>query len=102
MFEQFKSATIDSDRQKYLLALAASEDKDILTNLLGRTLNLTDDFRLQDIAYIFGTVSKNKVGRQVAMDWMTNNYDQIAESLGMIGLDQVGFARFAALLIDGM
>ena len=95
MFEKFKSATLDSDRQKYLFALSASEDEGILTTFLQKTIDRTDgSIRLQDCIYIFRGVSGNKVGRQVIMDWMTNNYDDILDGLG-------GSTRFASEIIAG-
>ena len=94
MFEKFKSATLDSDIQKYLTALSASEDQLILANLLNKTIDLTE-IRLQDVGYIYGGLCSNKVGRHVIMDWMTNSYQDIFDTLG------ANTILIASVIIDG-
>ena len=48
MFEQFKTTKIDSDRQKYMAALSATDDPDTLLNLLNMTIHREESgIRLQ-------------------------------------------------------
>ena len=48
MFEQFKTTKIDSDRQKYMAALSATEDPTTLRNLLNMTIHREESgIRLQ-------------------------------------------------------
>ena len=48
LFEQFKTTKIDSDRQKYMAALSATEDPTTLLNLLNMTIHREESgIRLQ-------------------------------------------------------
>ena len=57
LFEQFKTTKIDSDRQKYMAALSATEDPETLLNLLNMTIHREESgIRLQVKRFISGNV----------------------------------------------
>ena len=57
LFEQFKTTKIDSDRQKYMAALSATEDPTTLLNLLNMTIHREESgIRLQVKWFISGNV----------------------------------------------
>ena len=57
LFEQFKTTKIDSDRQKYMAALSATENPSILLNLLNMTIHREESgIRLQVKWFISGNV----------------------------------------------
>ena len=64
MFGKFNSSNlIDSERLKYIYAMAATEDKDLINHYLDLVLDRNSDgnpIRTQDCLYIFRTISKNK------------------------------------------
>ena len=94
---------MDSDRQKYLTALSVTEDQVILLNFLNMTIYPEESgIRIQDISFIYGIISSNKVGRVVAMGWLNENYDEILNSLGEGGGEAGGggFSRLASLIIS--
>jgi aminopeptidase N len=104
LFEQFKTTKIDSDRQKYMAALSATENPSTLLNLLNMTIHREESgIRLQDCIYIYRGISVNTVGREVAMAWLSVSYDEIVDSLGEAGSNAGGggFARLASTIIDG-
>jgi aminopeptidase N len=104
MYEQFKIVEIDSERQKYIYALGASEDPIILEKYLNMTLDReTSGIRLQDVIYIYRTISSSKIGRDVAMNWIENYYDFIdmayGSATGVIGGGS--FSKYVATIIAG-
>lgn len=104
LLDQFKTTKIDSDRQKYMAALSATEDPTTLRNLLNMTIHREESgIRLQDCIYIYRSISVNPVGREVAMAWLSDSYDEIVDSLGEAGSNAGGggFARLASTIIDG-
>lgn len=105
MYKKFQEVTIDSERQKYIYSLGTSEDKVILEKYLNMTMNRDESgIRLQDCIYVFRTVSVNRVGRYVIMDWMDKYYKEISTAFGDPGSNAgggQGFANFAATILGG-
>ena len=102
LLQKFKTTKVDSDRQKYLTALSVSEDEIILRNFLNMTINPEESgIRIQDISFIYGIISNNKVGRVVAMGWLNENYDEILNNLGEGGGEAGGggFSRLVSVII---
>ena len=102
LVEKFQTAMVDSDRSKYLSALSATEDPVTLLKLLNMTIYRDDSgIRLQDCIYVYRSVSVNKVGRNVAMNWLSDSYEEIVDSLGEAGSNAGGggFARLASTII---
>jgi hypothetical protein len=57
LLDQFKTTKIDSDRQKYMAALSATEDPTTLRNLLNMTIHREESgIRLQVKRFISGNV----------------------------------------------
>ena len=102
MVEKFQTAMVDSDRSKYLSALSATEDPVTLRKLLNMTIYRDDSgIRLQDCVYVYRSVSVNRIGRNVAMNWLSDSYEEIVYSLGEAGSNAGGggFARLASTII---
>ena len=54
LVEKFKTTKVDSDRQKYLSAISATEDQMTLQKLLNMTIYREESgIRLQDCVYIY-------------------------------------------------
>ena len=87
------------------ISVGKTEDEQLLEQYLNKTVNRDESgIRLQDCLYIFRVISANKIGRNVAMNWMNKYYDTIIEAFGADGGNAgggEGFARFASTIIDG-
>ncbi len=83
IFEKFKSVEVDSERKSYIYAMGASEDEAILTEYLKKTISRDESqIKVQDCLYIFRAIGTNRVGRNVALKWLEEDYDKIKESFG--------------------
>ena len=93
---------MDSDRQKYMTALAATVDQDILLKYLNMTIYPEDyGIRVADISFIYESVTRTKNGGDLAMKWLRDNYEEILNSLGEGGGEAGGggFSRLATTII---
>ena len=93
---------MDSDRQKYMTALAATVDQDILLKYLNMTIYPEDyGIRVADISFIYESVTRTKNGGDLAMKWLRDNYEEILNSLGEGGGEAGGggFSRIATTII---
>ncbi len=97
MYNQFKTVEIDSERASYIYAMGASENEAALREYLNKTIHRDESgIRIQDCTYVYRVVSANRVGRNVAMKWLEDDYDKIKESFGE------SFTRFpVASIISG-
>lgn len=82
MLEQFLKATVDSERQKYLYALAKSSNSTVLKNYLDMTISESSGIRRQDVTYVYRSVGGNVVGRDLSFAWLQENWYQIEAYLG--------------------
>ena len=102
LLEQFKTTKVDSDRQKYMTALAATVDQETLLKYLNMTIYPEDyGIRVADISFIYESVTGTKNGGDLAMKWLRDNYEEILNSLGEGGGEAGGggFSRLAATII---
>lgn len=104
LLEKFKTTKVDSDRQKYMTALAATVDQETLLKYLNMTIYPEDyGIRVSDIGFIYESVTRTKNGGDLAMKWLQDNYEEILNSLGEGGGEAGGggFSRIATTIIDG-
>ena len=75
MLERFRSASTPQDEVRFLYALAATEQPD----LLRRTLDmcLSDEVRSQDAPYVIGAILASRVGAPLAWNFVSENWDTI-------------------------
>jgi len=71
--EEFKTAKTPQEEQRYLYALAAFRQEDLLKQTLERTLN--GEVRTQNAPYLVQSVLNNVRGRQLAWDFLKGNWD---------------------------
>ena len=102
LLEKFKTTKVDSDRQKYMTALAATVDQETLLKYLNMTIYPEDyGIRVADISFIYESVTRTKNGGDLAMKWLRDNYEEILNSLGEGGGEAGGggFSRIATTII---
>ena len=102
LLEKFKTTKVDSDRQKYMTALAATVDQETLLKYLNMTIYPEDyGIRVADISFIYESVTRTKNGGDLAMKWLQDNYEEILNSLGEGGGEAGGggFSRIATTII---
>ena len=81
MLEQFKKETVASEIKRFIFALAASEDEEILKEYLQLTLD-RDTIRLQDVIYVFRGIMGQRKGAETAMTWLADNFESIMNDYG--------------------
>ena len=81
MLEQFKKETVASEIKRFIFALAASEDEEILKEYLDLTLD-RDTIRLQDVIYVFRGIMGQRKGAETAMTWLADNFESIMNDYG--------------------
>lgn len=72
---EFKKAIIPQERDRYMYALAGFRDKGLLRETLEKCLN--GEVRLQDAPYLLRTVMTNTTGRELAWQFMKDNWNEI-------------------------
>ncbi|XP_054909476.1 glutamyl aminopeptidase [Poeciliopsis prolifica] len=78
MFQRYKDSTLAQEKDKLLYGLASVEDIGLLYNLLEATKDETV-VRSQDLFTVVRYVSYNAVGRAMAWDWTTLNWDYLVK-----------------------
>ena len=81
MLQKFKAETVASEIKRFIFALAASEDEEILTEYLELTLD-RDTIRLQDVVYVFRGITGQRKGAETAMAWLATNFESIMNDYG--------------------
>ena len=81
MLEQFKKETVASEIKRFIFALAASEDEDVIQEYLQLTLD-RDTIRLQDVIYVFRGIVGQRKGAVTAMTWLSDNFEDIMNDYG--------------------
>ncbi|XP_043999504.1 glutamyl aminopeptidase [Gambusia affinis] len=76
MFQRYKDSTLAQEKDKLLYGLASVEDTDLLHTLLEATKNETV-MKSQDLFTVVRYVSYNPLGRTMAWDWTTSNWDYL-------------------------
>jgi puromycin-sensitive aminopeptidase len=75
MYDRFKAAATPQDQVRYLYALAAPEDPDLLSRTL--SLCLSGEVRTQDAPYVIGSVLTSRAGARRAWPFIEEHWDTI-------------------------
>ncbi|XP_056151977.1 glutamyl aminopeptidase [Lampris incognitus] len=78
MFQRYKDATLAQEKDKLLYGLASVEDVDLLYRLLEASKD-ESVVRSQDLFTVVRYVSSNPVGKSMAWDWTTLNWDYLVK-----------------------
>ncbi|KAM4724354.1 glutamyl aminopeptidase [Anableps anableps] len=76
MFQRYKESTLAQEKDKLLYGLASVEDVELLYSLLEATKD-ENVVRSQDLFTVVRYVSYNPLGRTMAWDWTTLNWDYL-------------------------
>ncbi|XP_047467541.1 glutamyl aminopeptidase [Mugil cephalus] len=76
MFERYKNTSLAQEKDKLLYGLASVENVNLLNRLLEATKN-ESVFRSQDLFTVVRYVSYNTLGKSMAWDWTTHNWDYL-------------------------
>lgn len=75
--QQFKKATTPQEEERFMYALAGFREKSLLTKTLEKTLN--GEIRTQNAPYVVRAVMLNPWGRELAWNFMKENWDQMVK-----------------------
>ncbi|XP_054883503.1 aminopeptidase Ey-like isoform X2 [Poeciliopsis prolifica] len=90
-WSQFQDATVASEAKKLMLALACSNDTQLLERFLEFTLDPTK-IRKQDATAVITAVANNRAGQNLTWQFVTKNWDYMFTEYG------VGSFSFASLI----
>jgi puromycin-sensitive aminopeptidase len=79
-----RGAKLPDERERLEESLGLFKDKKLLEKAL--TYALTKDVRPQDFAHIYGSVARNKVGRELAWQFLKKNWKKLIKIYGVGGL----------------
>ena len=82
--KKFQSAATPQEEQRYLYALAAFRQRDLLTQTLARTIN--GEFRTQDAPFVARSLLTSVHGRELAWEFVKSNWDTMERQYPKAGL----------------
>jgi puromycin-sensitive aminopeptidase len=82
--KKFQSASTPQEEQRYLYALAAFRQRDLLTQTLARTIN--GEFRTQDAPFVARSLLTSVHGRELAWEFVKSNWDTMERQYPKAGL----------------
>ena len=82
--KKFQSASTPQEEQRYLYALAAFRQRDLLTQTLARTIN--GEFRTQDAPFVARSLLTSVHGRELAWEFVKSNWDTMERRYPKAGL----------------
>lgn len=78
LFDRYTKINVATEKQVLLQALGCSRDTWILAHYLAKTLDPNDnDIRIQDIPTVFESLAKNPIGRDMAFNYVINNWKKL-------------------------
>jgi len=82
--KRFKSASTPQEEQRYLYALTAFRQRELLTQTLERTIN--GEIRTQDAPFVARSLLMSVYGRELAWDFVKSNWDTMDRQYPKAGL----------------
>ena len=82
--QHFRTASTPQEEQRYLHALAAFQQLDLVEQTLARTLN--GEFRTQDAPFLLRSLLMSVHGRELAWDFVKANWEQLNRVLPVVGV----------------
>ena len=82
--EKFRSAATPQEEQRYLYALAAFRQRELLTQTLARAIN--GEFRTQDAPFVVRSLLTSVYARELAWEFVKTNWDTMERQYPKAGL----------------
>ena len=82
--QRFRSASTPQEEQRYLYALAAFRQRELLAQTLARTIN--GEFRTQDAPFVVRSLLMSVYGRELAWEFVKANWDTMERQYPKHGL----------------
>jgi len=82
--QRFRSASTPQEEQRYLYALAAFRQRELLAQTLARTIN--GEFRTQDAPFVVRSLLMSVCGRELAWEFVKANWDTMERQYPKAGL----------------
>jgi puromycin-sensitive aminopeptidase len=82
--KKFRSATTPQEEQRFLYALAAFRQPELLTQTLARTIN--GEFRTQDAPFVARSLLTSVYGRELAWEFVKTNWETMERQYPKTGL----------------
>jgi puromycin-sensitive aminopeptidase len=83
-FKKFQSAATPQEEQRFLYALAAFRQRELLTQTLARAIN--GEFRTQDAPFVVRSLLTSVYGRELAWEFVKANWDTMERQYPKAGL----------------
>jgi puromycin-sensitive aminopeptidase len=88
-FNNYKSPeATPQDRNRYLFALTAFQQPDLLQKTLDKTMK-PDEIRTQDASSVVGSLLTSVYGRELAWDFVKGHWQEMSQLYGQSGLSRV-------------
>ncbi|MGH7216629.1 MAG: ERAP1-like C-terminal domain-containing protein, partial [Nitrospiraceae bacterium] len=82
--ERFRTAATPQEERRYLFSLAAFQPKTLLERTLARTIS--GEIRTQDAPFLVSAILGNVYGRELAWDFLKENWEKMAQLFPKQGL----------------
>ena len=82
--KKFRSASTPQEEQRFLYALAAFRQRELLTQTLARTIN--GEFRTQDAPFVARSLLTSVYARELAWDFVKTNWETMERQYPKAGL----------------
>lgn len=79
MWNRYINATVSSEKELLLDAMACTREHWILNRYLERSLTENSGIRKQDLVRVFVTVSNNAIGLPTTFNFLRSNWDRLKE-----------------------
>ena len=96
MWEMEKSATLQEEKMRFLNALSSFDDPALLQETLDRSL-VEDHVRSQDTIRVLVSVASNRRGRDLAWEFMKDNWAELDRRYGEGGFAIMRLASISSL-----
>ena len=83
IWDLYRRATLEEEKLRLLMALGNFERPELLSETLDRALS--DEVRLHDAISVVGTVSGNRLGRDMAWEFIKSNWEEFDRRYANIG-----------------
>ncbi|XP_046637633.1 aminopeptidase N-like [Daphnia pulicaria] len=81
-FDKYVNSTLPNEKTELLRAITCTVNVTILNEMLVMMITNNSDIRLQDASTLFSNIAANPVGHQVAMDFLTNRWNETSAYFG--------------------
>jgi tricorn protease interacting factor F2/3 len=83
VLDLYKKTQIQEERTKFLSALARTKDKSLLLQTMDYSLSTEVSF--SNVVYIFASLSRNPYAKDLAVDWVIRNWENLVVAGGGMG-----------------